>query len=109
MKVLIDLSFIRNADLSIGFSRVSVLLVSSFLKLRSCDDFILLIDNSSKDYFTARFSKCRIFSFDFKTVFWGSLHFWILKRKISKITKCDTHTKIGVSSDGKYDCYFKHK
>lgn len=85
MKVLIDLSFIRNADLSIGFSRVSVLLVSSFLKLRSCDDFILLIDNSSKDYFTARFSKCRIFSFDFKTVFWGSLHFWILKRKISKI------------------------
>lgn len=59
--------------------------MSSFLKLRSCDDFILLIDNSSKDYFTARFSKCRIFSFDFKTVFWGSLHFWILKRKISKI------------------------
>lgn len=85
MKVLIDLSFIRNADLSIGFSRVSVLLVSSFLKLRSFDDFILLIDNSSKDYFTARFSKCRIFSFNFKTVFWGSLHFWILKRKISKI------------------------
>ena len=28
------------------------------------------------------------------------------KEKISKITKCDTHTKIGVSSDGKYDCYF---
>lgn len=28
-----------------------------------------------------------------------------IKRKISKITKCDTHTKIGVSSDGKYDCY----
>lgn len=27
------------------------------------------------------------------------------KEKISKITKCDTHTKIGVSSDGKYDCY----
>ena len=27
------------------------------------------------------------------------------KKKISKITKCDTHTKIGVSSDGKYDCY----
>ena len=23
----------------------------------------------------------------------------------SKIIKCDTHTKIGVSSDGKYDCY----
>lgn len=22
------------------------------------------------------------------------------------MTKCDTHTKIGVSSDGKYDCYF---
>mgnify|MGYP000040169500 FL=1 len=29
-----------------------------------------------------------------------------LEEKISKITKCDTHTKIGVSSDGKYDCYF---
>ena len=28
------------------------------------------------------------------------------EEKISKITKCDTHTKIGVSSDGKYDCYF---
>jgi hypothetical protein len=28
-----------------------------------------------------------------------------IRRKISKITKCDTHTKIGVSSDGKYDCY----
>lgn len=28
------------------------------------------------------------------------------RRKISKMTKCDTHTKIGVSSDGKYDCYF---
>ena len=27
------------------------------------------------------------------------------EEKISKITKCDTHTKIGVSSDGKYDCY----
>ena len=30
----------------------------------------------------------------------------ISEEKISKITKCDTHTKIGVSSDGKYDCYF---
>ena len=29
----------------------------------------------------------------------------LLKEKISKITKCDTHTKIGVSSDEKYDCY----
>lgn len=28
------------------------------------------------------------------------------EEKISKMTKCDTHTKIGVSSDGKYDCYF---
>ena len=28
------------------------------------------------------------------------------EEKISKLTKCDTHTKIGVSSDGKYDCYF---
>ena len=28
------------------------------------------------------------------------------EEKISKITKCDTHTKIGVSSDEKYDCYF---
>ncbi len=27
------------------------------------------------------------------------------KKKKSKIIKCDTHTKIGVSSDGKYDCY----
>ena len=27
------------------------------------------------------------------------------EEKISKMTKCDTHTKIGVSSDGKYDCY----
>ena len=27
------------------------------------------------------------------------------EEKISKITKCDTHTKIGFSSDGKYDCY----
>lgn len=27
------------------------------------------------------------------------------KEKISKITKCDTHTKIGISSDGKYDYY----
>ena len=28
------------------------------------------------------------------------------EEKISKLTKCDTHTKIGVSSDEKYDCYF---
>lgn len=28
------------------------------------------------------------------------------EEKISKMTKCDTHTKIGVSSDGKYDFYF---
>ena len=28
-----------------------------------------------------------------------------IRRKKSKIIKCDTHTKIGVSSDGKYDCY----
>lgn len=28
-----------------------------------------------------------------------------IRRKKSKITKCDTRTKIGVSSDGKYDCY----
>ena len=28
------------------------------------------------------------------------------EEKISKMTKCDTHTKIGVSSDEKYDCYF---
>ncbi len=27
------------------------------------------------------------------------------EEKISEITRCDTHTKIGVSSDGKYDCY----
>lgn len=27
------------------------------------------------------------------------------EEKKSKIIKCDTHTKIGVSSDGKYDCY----
>ena len=27
------------------------------------------------------------------------------EEKIYKITKCDTHTKIGVSSDGKYDFY----
>ncbi|MBL7576049.1 Thiol-disulfide isomerase or thioredoxin [Peptoniphilus asaccharolyticus DSM 20463] len=27
------------------------------------------------------------------------------EEEISKITKCDTHTKIGVSSDGNYDCY----
>lgn len=29
----------------------------------------------------------------------------IHQKKKSKIIKCDTHTKIGVSSDGKYDCY----
>ena len=28
------------------------------------------------------------------------------EEKISKMTKCDTHTKIGVSSDGKCDRYF---
>lgn len=39
---------------------------------------------------------------------WKNWDYWYLKNtseEKSKIIKCDTHTKIGVSSDGKYDCY----
>ena len=33
----------------------------------------------------------------------------ISEKDISKITKCDTHKKIGTSTDGKYDYYISSK
>ena len=56
MNILIDLTFIINADVSIGFTRVALSLLNSFMKLGKASSFILLIDKTSESFFRKNYS-----------------------------------------------------
>ena len=92
MKILIDLLFFKNADISIGFTRVALGLVANIQRLDSYKTLVLLADTSSCDYLRATFSNCTIIALDTR----GYLSCFFPNRMINKISQIIRKEKINL-------------
>ncbi len=85
MNILIDLTFVINSDISVGFTRVSLSLVSSFIKLGMASQLTLMVDRTSESYFKRCFSECNIVVSRYSSNKIGKIFLFRKRHEISNI------------------------
>jgi glycosyltransferase involved in cell wall biosynthesis len=87
MKILMDLSFIKDGNTSIGFTRVALNLLSGFIKIGLTQDITVLVDRSSKNYFETAFNSLKVVVWSNSTNFWEKFFPYRKKRELKRFVE----------------------
>lgn len=90
MKILIDLSFIKDGNTSIGFTRVSLNLLSGFIDLGMMEDIIILSDCSSSEFFRTGYKGLKVITSKYTNNLYDKFFPFRKRNELRKIIKTQT-------------------